>query len=106
MASLQEPSFSSPAEASKTFPQPSPQLALLDTIFPGFSVVSSIFQKSLGIDLNVYLPMFMFFAGLIFLWQYFSDYIWGVIETHLMSSVEIRTDDEIYVSHIPRSPAQ
>jgi hypothetical protein len=32
----------------------------------------------------------------IFAWRYFSEYIWGIMESHLMSTVEVRIDDEIY----------
>jgi mitochondrial chaperone BCS1 len=78
-------------------PQPAmPQLAMLDFFFPGFSVLSSALYKYLGVDLNVYIPLVLLFGGLMFAWRYFSDYAWNLTETHLMSSVDIRTDDEIY----------
>lgn len=99
----------------ETFPQPAscadplntsesiaaqapPQMALLDFFFPGFSVFSTAFQKYLGIDLNVYIPLVILCGGATFAWRYFSDYLWEKIDTYLMSTVEVRTDDEIYVS--------
>ncbi|KAK1713608.1 LOW QUALITY PROTEIN: BCS1 N terminal-domain-containing protein [Colletotrichum lupini] len=57
---------------SSSTAQPPPQLALLDFFFPGFSVFTTAFQK------------------------YFSEYLWEKVEKHLMSTVEVRTDDEIY----------
>ncbi len=77
-------------------PQAMPQLQLLDFFFPGFSVFSTAVQRYLGFDLNVYIPLVLLCGGMTFAWQYFSEYFWGVVETHLMSSVEIRTEDEIY----------
>ncbi|KAL0934231.1 mitochondrial chaperone BCS1 [Colletotrichum truncatum] len=73
-----------------------PQMALLDFFFPGFSVFSTAFQKYLGVDLNVYIPLVILCGGATFAWRYFSEYVWEKIDTHLMSTVEVRTDDEIY----------
>lgn len=88
-SSAENPVFSAPGHS---------QLAILDLFFPGFSVISAAFQRHLGVDLNVYVPLIILCGGATFAWQYFSDYLWGIVESHLMSSVEIRTDDEIYVS--------
>ncbi|KAF6832593.1 hypothetical protein CMUS01_06879 [Colletotrichum musicola] len=76
--------------------QSPPQLAILDFFFPGFSVFSTAFQKYLGIDLNVYIPLVILCGGATFAWRYFSDYVWEKIDAYLMSTVEVRTDDEIY----------
>ncbi|TQN69253.1 putative mitochondrial chaperone BCS1-B [Colletotrichum shisoi] len=85
-----------PINTSTSTPQPAPQLALLDFFFPGFSVFTTAFQRYLGIDLNVYIPLVILCGGATFAWRYFSDYIWEKVEKHLMSTVEVRTDDEIY----------
>lgn len=71
-------------------------LALLDFFFPGFSMFSNAIQKYAGIDLNIYIPLLAVLGGLIASWQYFSDYFWRQLETYWMSTVDIRTDDEIY----------
>ncbi|KEY70777.1 hypothetical protein S7711_03272 [Stachybotrys chartarum IBT 7711] len=73
-----------------------PQFALLDYLVPGFSVFSRAIQAYLGIDLNLYIPIIIVVFGTIFCWAYLSEYIWGTVEKYLMSSVRIRTDDEIY----------
>ncbi|KFA66579.1 hypothetical protein S40285_07314 [Stachybotrys chlorohalonatus IBT 40285] len=73
-----------------------PQFALLDYLVPGFSVFSRAIQAYLGIDLNLYIPIIIVVFGTIFCWAYLSEYIWGIVEKYLMSSVRIRTDDEIY----------
>ncbi|KAK6211043.1 hypothetical protein QIS74_10307 [Colletotrichum tabaci] len=88
--------FAEPINTSTSTPQPAPQLALLDFFFPGFSVFTTAFQRYLGIDLNVYIPLVILCGGATFAWRYFSDYIWEKVEKHLMSTVEVRTDDEIY----------
>ncbi|KAF4955802.1 hypothetical protein FSARC_11755 [Fusarium sarcochroum] len=88
---------SSPGEG---FPKPGvnppTQFAILDFLFPGFSTFSSLVHAYLGIDLNLYLPLLLVVSGITFAWQYISDYAWGIVNNHLMSSVRIRTDDEIY----------
>ncbi|KAL1842936.1 hypothetical protein VTJ49DRAFT_3724 [Mycothermus thermophilus] len=73
-----------------------PQLQLLDYFFPGFSVFSAAVNKYLHIDLNLYIPLVLLFGGLTFLWRYFTEYFWGLINSHLMSVVDVRPDDECY----------
>jgi chaperone BCS1 len=75
---------------------PAPQMMLLDFFFPGFSIFSAAVQKTLHIDLNLYIPLVLLAGGLTFVWQYFSEYAWKQVEAYLMSVVDIRTDDEIY----------
>lgn len=70
--------------------------ALLDFFFPGFSMLSTAVLKYLHIDLNLYIPLILLFGGFIFMWRYFSEYLWSLVETHMMSVVDIRVDDEIY----------
>jgi len=73
-----------------------PQTLLLDTFFPGFSVASSVLTKSLGIDISIYLPILLL-AG-VFSWAsfYVNNWIWNFIDQYLMSTVDIRVDDEMY----------
>jgi mitochondrial chaperone BCS1 len=73
-----------------------PQMALLDFFIPGFSIFSAAVQKYLKIDLNIYIPLLLLASGIVFCWQYFSEYFWGQLESYFMSTVDIRTDDEIY----------
>ncbi|KAJ8129149.1 hypothetical protein O1611_g4484 [Lasiodiplodia mahajangana] len=75
---------------------PPTQLALLDWFFPGFSMFASVVQKYLHIDLNLYIPLLLLAGMLIVCWNYASQYLWDKIESHFMSVVDIRTDDEIY----------
>ncbi|KAF4982384.1 hypothetical protein FDECE_17523 [Fusarium decemcellulare] len=72
------------------------QFAILDFLFPGFSVFSSTIHTYLGIDLNLYIPLLLVVSGITFAWTYINDYAWGIVEKYLMSVVRIRTDDEIY----------
>lgn len=73
-----------------------PQNQLLDFFFPGFSVFSTAVNKYLHIDLNLYIPLVLLLGGLTFTWRYFSEYFTGLAESHLMSTVDVRPDDEIY----------
>lgn len=73
-----------------------PPTALLDYFFPGFSMLSSVLQRYLKIDLNIYLPLILLLGCLVAAWRYLSEYFWSQIEGYFMSSVDIRTDDEIY----------
>ncbi|KAK3902558.1 mitochondrial chaperone bcs1 [Staphylotrichum tortipilum] len=73
-----------------------PQTQLLDFFFPGFSVFSTAVNKYLHVDLNLYIPLMLLLGGLTFAWRYFSEYFSGLAESHLMSTVDVRPDDEIY----------
>ncbi|KAK4154335.1 BCS1 N terminal-domain-containing protein [Chaetomidium leptoderma] len=73
-----------------------PQNLILETLFPGFSVFSTAIQKYFRVDLNLYIPLLLLVGGLIFVFRYFSEYFSGLAESHLMSVVDIRPDDEIY----------
>lgn len=78
------------------FTAPAPQFALLDMFFPGFSVFSSAVEKYFHVDLNLYIPLVIFLGCVTFMWRYFSEYFWEKLEAYFMSTVDIRTDDEIY----------
>ncbi|CRK18719.1 hypothetical protein BN1708_017693, partial [Verticillium longisporum] len=101
MDTLSHSSCTTAATEASSFdaPQAQPSQAILDFFFPGFSILTSACQKYFGIDLNVYIPLIILCGGATFAWQYLSDYVWGLIESHLMSSVDVRTDDEIYKSY-------
>lgn len=86
----------SPGPGQDGLPKAPSQFAILDFIFPGFSTFSSIIHAYLGIDLNVYIPLLLIVSGIMFVWNYITEYSWSIIGQHLMSAVRIRTDDEIY----------
>ncbi|KAK1771833.1 mitochondrial chaperone BCS1 [Phialemonium atrogriseum] len=73
-----------------------PQLALLDFFFPGLSAISGSLAKYLHVDLSVYFTLALLFGGSTFIWRYFTESFWGLVEEHFMSTVDIRTDDELY----------
>ncbi|KAI1416573.1 BCS1 N terminal-domain-containing protein [Hypoxylon sp. FL1857] len=73
-----------------------PQMQILDFFFPGFSMFAGAVQKYLRIDLNLYIPLLLLTGALTVVWNYASSYLWEQLETHFMSVVDIRTDDEIY----------
>lgn len=75
---------------------PSPQFALIDFFIPGFSGLSNVIRQHFGLDISLYIPILAFVFGLSFVWGRVSSYGWQLIDEHLVSSVRIRTDDEIY----------
>lgn len=64
--------------------------------FPGFSAFSGAVEKYFHVDLNLYIPVVIFLGSVTFMWRYFSEYFWEKLEAYFMSTVDIRTDDEIY----------
>lgn len=75
---------------------PLPQFALFNYFFPGFSVFTSAIHAYFGATIDRYAPALLAVLGLTAGWSYTSDYLWRLIDEHLMSSVRIRTDDEIH----------
>ncbi|KAI1192946.1 BCS1 N terminal-domain-containing protein [Nemania serpens] len=88
-----EPQHGHDAASPTTMP---PQLALLDLLFPGFSIFAGVVQRSLHIDLNLYIPLLLLVGMLMMCWNYVSLYFWAKMRAYFMSVVDIRTDDEIY----------
>lgn len=73
-----------------------PQFALLDMFFPGFSIFSRAVEKYFKVDLNLYIPLVVFLGGIAFAWRYFANVLWSQLESHFMSTMDMRTDDEVY----------
>lgn len=69
---------------------------LLDTIFPGFSIVSSVLHKYLHIDISIYLPILLIIGVITWASQQVKEWFWDIVEDYLMSTVDIRVDDEMY----------
>ena len=95
---MQDPLAATASRASDPFVSQSsaPSAALLDFFFPGLSMFTGALQRYLHIDLNYYFPIVVFLGGITFAWNYFSNYLYTKIENHLMSTVEVRYDDEVY----------
>ncbi|EFX05221.1 bcs1-like protein [Grosmannia clavigera kw1407] len=70
--------------------------ALLDFFFPGLSMFTGALQRHLHIDLSHYFLPIMFLSCATVVWKYLSSYLYTHIEAHLMSTVEVRYDDEVY----------
>ncbi len=82
----------------------SPQLALLDSFIPGFSLLSSLIYKYLKIDISLYVPViFTIFGVIAVAFPYTNEYLWGQFEHYFMSSADIRVDDEMYGSSYPHN---
>lgn len=83
-------------EATNNSGIPSPQFAILNYFFPGYSVLISTLNTSLGADFNQYLPFIIAGAAIVFSWRYIADTIMGILEANFMSSFTVHTDDETY----------
>lgn len=104
---MAQPTFSTPVVSGPTGPNPmgapgesvtsdQQQLALLDMLFPGFSILSTAVRRYTGIDLNLYIPVMILVGGSLFAWQYFSEYSYRKLDSYFMSRCSLRTDDEAY----------
>lgn len=90
---------SGPSTTAAHLPDPTqinPQTALLDVFFPGFSVLSSAVYKYSKVDLNLYFPFLLLLGVVIFASQYINTWVWEMMDAHLMSTADIRIDDEMY----------
>ncbi|KAF4635755.1 hypothetical protein G7Y89_g2338 [Cudoniella acicularis] len=72
------------------------QTALLDAFFPGFSLLSSGLYKYSKIDLSVYVPIIIVLGVVVIAFRYASQWFWEFMDTYLMSTADIRIDDEMY----------
>ncbi|OBT39327.1 hypothetical protein VE00_10471 [Pseudogymnoascus sp. WSF 3629] len=84
------------ANASDDLLPPMNQLAILDVFFPGFSAVSAGLSKYLQIDISFYLPFIVICGVFIYASNYVSEHLWSSLQHYLMSTADIRIDDEMY----------
>lgn len=75
---------------------PSPQFALINYFFPGYSMLISTLNTALGADFERFLPYLLLVLGGSLFWNYCSGTVHGWIETYFMSSFTVQTDDEVY----------
>lgn len=75
---------------------PSPQYALLNYFFPGYSFLISTLNTTLGADFNRYLPFIIAGVAVAFSWRYVYDTVMNLVEASFMSSFTVHTDDETY----------
>ncbi|PVH69539.1 hypothetical protein DL98DRAFT_554398 [Cadophora sp. DSE1049] len=71
-------------------------ILILNTLFPGFSFLTSTIYEHLKIDATAYVPTLLLVALLILASQYSGEHLWNQLETHFMSTADIRVDDELY----------
>jgi len=86
-------------DSSTAFPdqfRANPQLMFIDAFVPGFSVFSTALNKYTGVDLQLYIPAIMILGLLLFAWGYIRDSLWEFMSEYLMSTADIRIDDEMY----------
>jgi mitochondrial chaperone BCS1 len=94
---------SGPAATAANIPdrtQIKPQIALLDVFFPGFSALLIAIHKYSKIDLNLYFPVILLLGVVIFASQYINTWVWQVMDAHLISTADIRIDDDILMAWV------
>ncbi|OBT63018.1 hypothetical protein VE03_08189 [Pseudogymnoascus sp. 23342-1-I1] len=72
------------------------QLAILDVFFPGLSTVSAGLSKYLQIDISFYFPFIVICGIVIYTSNYVSEHLWSGLQHYMMSTADIRIDDEMY----------
>jgi chaperone BCS1 len=69
---------------------------ILNTLFPGFSILASAIYEHLKIDATAYVPAILLVTLVVLASQYGGEYLWCQIEAYFMSTADIRVDDELY----------
>ena len=69
---------------------------LLETFIPGFSLVSGIFSSYFQIDVTYYILSFCILLAVATGIKHCSQILWTFISEYILSTAEIRYDDEIY----------
>jgi chaperone BCS1 len=70
--------------------------AFLEALVPGYTFISRIFLSYLHIDLAAYLQYFVALALVSVSMRYLSEYLTQFFETYLISTAEMRLDDELF----------
>lgn len=73
-----------------------PAMVLLEILIPGFSLFSKFVARYTGIDLQIYIPALLVLGLVVLSYRYISRWFWRILTEHLMSTADIRIDDEIY----------
>lgn len=78
----------------------SSQFAVLNYLFPGISYLLSAVDGSHGPNTSGYASILVAISAMFIAWGYMRHSISSIVHDHFMSSVRIRTDDEIYIMFI------
>ncbi|KAJ5455637.1 uncharacterized protein N7458_003901 [Penicillium daleae] len=70
--------------------------AILEVLIPGYTFISRILLSYLHIDLAAYLQYFIALALFGVSMRYLSEYLTQFFETYLVSTAEMRLDDELF----------
>ncbi|KAJ5729609.1 uncharacterized protein N7483_004117 [Penicillium malachiteum] len=88
--------FSDTTPSSTSMGLSSSDSAMLEMLVPGYTFISRILLSYLHIDLTLYLQQLVVLAVLGAALRYVSIYITGFFKEYLVSTAEIRLDDEIF----------
>lgn len=93
MASLLQPQNATTAQTSST---PLSTLPVLETFFPGFSIISIFFSKYLQLDISAYLSLVFILATVVATIRLRLETIVENFQSYFTSTIEVRMDDEIF----------
>lgn len=93
MASLLQVQNATTAQAS---PTPLSNLPVLETFFPGFSIISIFFSKYLQLDISAYLSLVFLLATVVATIRLRLETIVDNFQSYFTSTIEVRMDDEIF----------
>lgn len=93
MASLLQPQNATTAQSS---PTPLSTLPVLETFFPGFSIISIFFSKYLHLDISAYLSLVFILATVVATVRLRLETIIENFQSYFTSTIEVRMDDEIF----------
>jgi chaperone BCS1 len=84
------------ATTSQASPTPLSTLPVLETFFPGFSIISLFFSKYLHLDISAYLSLVFLLATVVATIRLRLETIVESIQSYFTSTIEVRMDDEIF----------
>ncbi|KAJ5475175.1 hypothetical protein N7539_008241 [Penicillium diatomitis] len=73
-----------------------PEAAILEILLPGYTFISGLLLSYLHIDLAAYLQYIVLLAVVVVASQYLWRYVSNWFEKYLVSTAELRLDDEIF----------
>lgn len=88
--------FNQSAPSSTMVPLSQSDTAILEALVPGYTFISRIFLSYLHIDLAAYLQYVVALALFGVSMKYLSEYLGHFFEKYLVSTAEMRLDDEIF----------
>ena len=69
---------------------------LLELFVPGYSTISQLALRLLGVDIGVLVTGWALIFGCRTAWRYIYDLVHGIIDEHYTSSIQIDDNDDLF----------